>query len=415
MSINLKEKASKFLRWSQKYTKTDMVYLARGGFWLTLNQVGGTAIAWLLAVAWANLAPKELYGEYSFIHSIISILLIFSLSEMGRALTQTTARGNDLTIKEVIKQKFKWSFLGTLASWGISLYYYVNYNETLFYSFLIVGIIFPLLETFAEWASYLKGKKRFDLFAKYSNCKNLINLIVIAITLAFTRNIIIIIAVYLTERTLSHLLFYKITLKKAPPQGEKDRKAVKYGKQLTLVSLVGQVATYIDKILIFHFLGAAEVAIYSFSVLPVDKIKSLFKSLETLALPKFSKRKKGELGVGIKKKAPWILGALVATLLLYIIFANLIFKIFFPQYLEAVYYTKIYSFSILGSLFILLGAALYSQKEIKKIYKHNLVTNLLKIILLFLGVYFWGLLGIIVAQMAIRILSGFYLYILVKR
>jgi hypothetical protein len=39
----LKYKAYTFLRWSERHTKTDMIYLTKGGFWLTLAQVISSA------------------------------------------------------------------------------------------------------------------------------------------------------------------------------------------------------------------------------------------------------------------------------------------------------------------------------------------------------------------------------------
>ena len=44
------------------------------------------------------------------------------------------------------------------------------------------------------------------------------------------------------------------------------------------------------RILAFHYLGAVELAIYSFAIAPPEQIKGVFKFLGTLALPKFSKR-----------------------------------------------------------------------------------------------------------------------------
>ena len=48
MFKNFKDKTYNLLRWSEKYTKTDMVYLAQGSFWLSLgygaNIVKGLAI-----------------------------------------------------------------------------------------------------------------------------------------------------------------------------------------------------------------------------------------------------------------------------------------------------------------------------------------------------------------------------------
>ena len=74
MIKKIKEKIYNLLRWSEKYTKTDMVYLAHGGFWLSFGQIISSLSSFLLAIAFANLLPKETYGNYKYILSIASIL-----------------------------------------------------------------------------------------------------------------------------------------------------------------------------------------------------------------------------------------------------------------------------------------------------------------------------------------------------
>ena len=47
MIDKIKNKTYKLLRKSEKYTKTDMVYLTKGGFWLTLGQIISSTSAFL--------------------------------------------------------------------------------------------------------------------------------------------------------------------------------------------------------------------------------------------------------------------------------------------------------------------------------------------------------------------------------
>ena len=65
----IKEKIYKLLRKSEKWTHTDMIYLAKGGFWLTLGQIISSVSSFALAVAFANFLPKEVYGNYKYIIS----------------------------------------------------------------------------------------------------------------------------------------------------------------------------------------------------------------------------------------------------------------------------------------------------------------------------------------------------------
>ena len=57
----------RFLRWTEKYTRTDMVYLVSGGFWLSIAQIGTSILGFLLTMVLANLLAPELLGEYRFL------------------------------------------------------------------------------------------------------------------------------------------------------------------------------------------------------------------------------------------------------------------------------------------------------------------------------------------------------------
>ena len=59
----LKQAGYDFLRWSEKYTKTDMVYTAQSGFWLNLNYIIGSFLSLGLTVLFAHLLPKETFGS----------------------------------------------------------------------------------------------------------------------------------------------------------------------------------------------------------------------------------------------------------------------------------------------------------------------------------------------------------------
>ena len=90
--MKIKNRIYRLLRRSERHTKTDMVYLASGGFWLTVGQIISSAATFGLAIAFANLLPKETYGTYKFVLSIAGILTIFTLPGMVTSLTQAVAR-----------------------------------------------------------------------------------------------------------------------------------------------------------------------------------------------------------------------------------------------------------------------------------------------------------------------------------
>jgi len=50
----LQQKIIEFLRWSEKYAKTDMAYIAKGSFWWTIGRAGLFLISFATMIAFAN-------------------------------------------------------------------------------------------------------------------------------------------------------------------------------------------------------------------------------------------------------------------------------------------------------------------------------------------------------------------------
>ncbi|HEY4510903.1 MAG TPA: oligosaccharide flippase family protein, partial [Candidatus Paceibacterota bacterium] len=109
MIQKLKTAGYDFLRGTEKYAKTDMLYLAKGGFWITLGQGISTIAGLALAVGFANLISKEVYGTYSFILSLAGVISVLTLTGTRTAMTQAVARGFEGTLRASFWMSIRWS------------------------------------------------------------------------------------------------------------------------------------------------------------------------------------------------------------------------------------------------------------------------------------------------------------------
>ncbi len=410
----LRKKVYKILRKTEKYTKTDNVYLAKGGFWLIFKQIGGTITALLLAMLWARFVPKEIYGQYKFIISIAGFLIIFSLPGMSTAITRSVARNFEGTVKLALKTKLKWSTLAAISGFFLAFYYGWRGNQILSISFLIVGILSPFVNSFTVHGDYLAGKKRFGLQAKYNLASNFLAALATAIAIFLTKNVVYLILVYFVSRAVLHILFYLSVLKKIPPNKNIDPEAVTYGKHLSLIAVLGQIATHIDQILVFHFLGAVELAVYSFAILVPNQIKTLAKYIEHLALPKFSVRNSKELKKTVLSKTIRMGIFLTTGVILYLLFAGLIFKIFFPNYIDSVVYSRIYSLALLGMITAVPEVIFWAKAKTKIIYTYSIFGDLTKILIIFISLYYFGLMGLVVGLVIHRFISTVFIFFMLR-
>ncbi len=326
--IRLKRIIYRLLRRSEKYTKTDMVYLAKGGFWLSLGQIISSVSTFLLAIAFANLLPKEVYGTYKYVLSLLGLLAISTLSGMGTAVTRAVAQGNDGSFLPALKLKIRWGLLGGLASLGLAGYYYLQGNIQLTFAFLITAIFIPFMDSFSLYGSLLAGKKRFDVSSKYGIFIKIIASLLIFITLCFTKNLLAILFIYLASYTLLRLIVLKLSLKYIENKKE-DPESISYGKHLSLMNIISLIASQIDKILIFHFLGAGQLAVYSIAIALPEQIKGVLKNISNLALPKFSEKKSEEIKKTLYQKMRLFYIVLLFIVIVYWLLAPTLFKLLF--------------------------------------------------------------------------------------
>jgi O-antigen/teichoic acid export membrane protein len=402
MLQKLKQKTYNILRKSEKYTKTDMVYLTKGGFWLTLGQIFASASAFLLAIAYANFLSKEAYGIYKYVLSIAGIFSAFTLTGMGTAVAQSVARGFEGTLKFAFWKSLKWSIFMMVASLLGAIYYFINENQTLAISLLIIGSSSPLLQSAGLYTSFLNGKKEFKAITLYGMFRSLIPAISIFITITLTNNPIILILVYFVSHTLTTIFLYFRSIKKFQINKEIDDQALNYSKHLSLMNVLSAIANQIDKILIFHYLGAAQLAIYAFAVTIPEQIKGLFKNVGTLAFPKFVNKSKKEIKKSLAKKTMQFGLIMIGIIFVYILVAPFIYKILFPQYLESIFYSQIFAISLLAVISVLPISALQAKSEKTKLYKLKISNSIFQILILFILIYFYGLMGVILARVIAR-------------
>ena len=199
----------RILRWSEKFTKTDMVYLASGGFWLVFEQIMAAIFAFALAVAFGHFASKDLYGNYKYVLSLASVLTAFSLSGIGTAVTQAAARGKEGTLKQGFTINLRWSVPMSLISLGVGGFYFFQGNSFVALSMWVVALFSPFLYSFSLFDNFLIGLRKFDRVALYSVVINFASMIILILALfAGHRAIVLVIAYFAIKHDNSCPLLY---------------------------------------------------------------------------------------------------------------------------------------------------------------------------------------------------------------
>ncbi len=409
----LKSKVVNLLRWSEQYTKTDMVYLVKEGGWLSFAKGFEIAAGTLLAIAFANLVPQEVYGNYKFVVSAAGIIGAFTLTGMGTAITQSVARGYDGALKQGFKETLKWSVGIIVVALGAAGYYYLQGNSTLAIGMLLIAVSQPILKSSKLFEGFLEGKKDFKTQSFYLSIWEAVEVAALILTLFLTDNVLIILGVFFAANAILPLLLYQLTLTNYQPDNKSNSETLTFGKHLSVMQILSQIAKHIDKVLVFHFLGAAELAIYSFAVLPVQKMGMGRGIIGSLALPKFSDTDMPTLKRTLPRKVLIFFGACLVVVLAFILSAPYIYDLVFPQYVESVRYAQMFSLSILLFPATLFGQSLKGHARTKELYISSVGTNILKIVLLLILLPpfgLWGAIYVLLIERSAKLVLNGYLF-----
>ena len=412
----IKQKIKFLLIWSQKYTKTDMLYLASGSFWVVIGKIFLSLSAMILSIAFANLLPSETFGIYKYVISLSGIVVAFSLNGYAQALVQAIAKGYQGMLKVGFKLQLKYSIFIVLASLTLAIYYFIKDNYFLGMSALLLAIFVPLQQSSNLYKSYLTGEKKFKENTIYDIITKIIFVASLLTTILLTKNILLILIVYFLNTSLVPLFFYRYTIYKEKPNDNKDETTTSLAKHLSIINFLGVAIKHFDKILVFHYLGAVELAIYSFAIMPVEQIADLLRSIiRQLGSPKISLKNITEIKKTISYKNLIIFFTAIIIGITYVLIAPYAYNLIFPKYTAAVVYSQFYTLSL-----IVLPTILYSQTLIlhaykKYLYTINLSSNILKLVLLIILIPKYNIWGVIIAVVTVSYFNSLITYILFKK
>lgn len=400
------------LRWSEKYTKTDMVYLAGAGFWSSLNLFIITGLGLLLSIAYANLLSPEVFGTYQFLISLSSLLVAICLTGMNNAVSQSVARGYEGDLRTSVRIQLLWAAVPTVTGLAGALYYQMHGNSALAIGLCVVATLSPIGNVFNTYTAFLQGKRAFKQIFLYVTATNLFYYALIFSTVYFFRDAIALLFVNLAANTLATIHFYFRTLAKYRPSDRTDPQTIPYGIDLSIMNTAGTIVAQLDSVLVFHFLGPAQLAVYSFASLIPERVSSLFKFVSNAALPKFSTQTIDEIRSAIVSKTIRAAIAGSAVMILYLIFAPVLFHTLFPKYAEAIFYSQVYSLVIITVAANIPAAAIVGLRMNRELYLFNLSTPFVLMALQLVLLIKFGILGILLARIisnVINILFAIYL------
>jgi O-antigen/teichoic acid export membrane protein len=365
----------------------------------------------------ARYLTQDDYGQYKYVLSLVALLSTVSLSGLSTAVFQSAACGFDGALAEGFWMNLRWSVLMFLGAFLIGGYYLFHGNLMLGLGLLVGGCLSPLIASANLYTSFLAGKKDFTRQALYMGVfGTIIPTLSLIIAGVATKNPLVVTLVYFISNAAVAVYFYCRTIQAyRPDPALKDTEMLSYSKHLSVIGILSGVAGNIDNILVFHFIGPAALAVYTYATGIVDQSRGPLKSLDVMVQARFVPRTAADIGSTMRSKMKWLLLFGLFIMAVYILLAPFLYTLLFPVYLVAVPYSQVYALSLLVFVFGPAGSYLSAKKKVMELYANTVANSLLQIVGLTLGVVLWGLWGLIIARVVVRFAGNSVLYWLYER
>src|SRR3989344_888863 len=409
---SLKEKVSQVLRSSEPLFKLDMVYLAKGGFWTTLSFIVSTLASIATMIAFGNLLPREIYGTYNYLLSLGASLSFLTLSGIGIAVMRAVARGHENVVPVALRLQLKYNLVAIAIIVVVAFYYGFKGNLIFAGALVMLALAYPLAEAFHIYKQVLTGRKRFDTLTKITSIVSIIGAIITVATLFLTDNILILVAVYASMSLLPNIFAYPFATRHldwAIPDPVQVREMRRTAFHITGAGLIGTIAQYVDKIVLFQVAGPATLAVYAFAIAGPERLKSLIKNWASIAVPGLAQRTLGEVRQVVYRRLGLSLLIGLALSLTYLFFAPLLFKFFLPLYLDAILYSQVQALGlIIAPVTIYIGCIFASQNMLRATYALNIGNHIVRITLFLVFGWLWQIWGLIAASLLFSLVNAIY-------
>jgi len=377
----------------------DLNYFVKGGFWLGLDQGFNLFKYFILSILFANFLSKEVYGQYSFVMSVIAIGAIFTLPNLIPAVVQSISRGKDGIYFKAIKKSMLFSLFGSLFMFGASIFCIFTGRDYGSLIFLFLVFLFPFYYSSSYFTSVLIGKEKFKKLAILNVIFSFISLILIGFVVWFKKDLFWIILITVLIKILIHGHYTFFFVKKELNNDFFDNQSLEFGQKTNFSHILMTIASYLENLLIPFFLGFESLAIYAIITLIPNQVKTSFNSLGPLFLPKLSKKessRKELMGHTLK-----IILIAIVCIIGYVLVSPFVFKWFYFPYYDYVWLSMLFSLSLIILPYNFLVANIQAKLDVKKINRLNFFNAVFLSVCVLIGLQF-GLFGLVISRIVYR-------------
>ncbi len=310
-----------------------------------LHQTGYVAVGSLvnglslfaLNIALARALNQELFGIFSL--SVMALSVVAEMSDFGlnagllRFAPYYIATNQTDKLKQLVKTIWRWrvslAWVLTIGlfvlSYPIAKYVYGQVKVGPYLAFASLGLGGVILLGFL--ATFLQANQRFLYNASVQSLKGFLRLAAALLLIAFgVKSVFAYLSVYIFIPWILFIINFKVlpeNFTTVEIDGEIKQKLhsqlARFSFWLTITSLMAIFSSRVDQIMISHYLGLVDVAIFTVAWQLLQFFPVISSSISSVLMPKISGLKnKTELVAFVKRAFKWVLvGTLIVAIFVY--------------------------------------------------------------------------------------------------
>jgi len=387
----------------------------------------GIFASFFLMLAFANLIDQATLGIYQYLIATVSIIASISLTGINSAIIRATSKRQFSFLTIALRYAIYSAIFPLVIALIAASYYTFNGNFIFAGGILFGTIALLLLQIQLRYNAIYVGIEEFKRSNYLLKASALGPLLILLPALFFLNNPAILVILYFTSSLLgvSLVLFVLKTKKQIAAltsqhqstfdESKNNKKNLWFSFHQSIVAVMNTAASHLDRIIVFQLLGPAATAIYFISMSIPDRLRNILKQFEPYLFSKFSKYTPEAAASTLGLKFVLGLIAIIPFFLCYILIAPHFFRLFLPQYIEAIPLTIMYSATLFASVAVIPYSKMKAHSKDAPFYIFTILFMFLKIIFIGLGAFHFGLEGAIVGATLATLLSTLNVFLLAKK
>lgn len=378
--------------------KRETAYLARGVLWLGSTQVVASASALILTFALARYLDPDVYGSYRYVLSLVAVAGAFGLSGLGTGLMRSVARGKDGSYRQALITGLRYAPIPAAILMLAAAYEYaLGSGERVGIALVIAALGVVAINTFSLYKYYLTARRAYVSMLVVTALTELIPvLVLVAAVLYASLDLVSLIALFFATHGATSIMGYVWSRLLSPVRNEDHDETLRdRAKGLSFANIVSAVATYGDRLLIFHLMSPVDLARYAVAQTLPEQLRAIAKLGLSAVFPK--------LAAGAYPLRSLILRSFFGIAgigmlaVLYALSAPLLIAFLFPAYADVAGLSMLFAlYSFLGVVFLLGTTLLSVRDDTKHVYYANLALSVLMLVFVPAAIVLYGTLESIV-------------------